>query len=122
MTRERDFIVGGDTPFVQASDGPRAFGADHRPLKMEVDGKEATRAMHLTMCALQRQMLVSGEIKLHPDDPPIDEFMRQFIAGANHDLRLVGLPMLSIAEVNRYSELPEIIAACKAKPEGQPRG
>ena len=94
-----DFILGGDTPFVPASEAYRVLGADHRPLAMKVDGKEATRDMHLVMCAMMWNI---AKEKPMPDMPH-DEFMRQYIAGANHDLRAMGLPMLSITEVRRVA-------------------
>lgn len=106
-------IIGGDTPFVPFSEAARVFPQGHRPLQIAVDGQEATRVTFVAMCAMMRRLTINGECPLRPGDPPLDEFMRQFIAGANHDLRAAGLgPLISIAEVERLSEHPQIVAAC----------
>lgn len=111
-----DPILGGETPFVSFSDGARFFGPGHKPMRVEVKGVEATRDVFLMMCAMMRRLLLNGQLAQRPGDPPLDEFMREYIAGANHDLRAAGLhPLISIAEVVALSEHPKIVAACAAK-------
>lgn len=107
MHSDDDVILGGDTPFVPASEAYRAFGADHRPLGMSVEGREATRGMHLIMCAMMWNI---AKEKPMPDISH-EEFMRQYIAGANHDLRAMGFPMLSITEVRRWADSDAIRSA-----------
>ena len=113
MSATDDPIIGGDTPFVPFSEAYRAFGPDHKVLRMEVEGQEATRAMQQAICAIQWR--IEEQEPSRPKDMPHREFMRQFVAGANHDLRALGIePLLSIQEIEHLSNHETIIAACEA--------
>ena len=96
-------LLGGETPFVAASDAPFVFGSEHRPLSVEIDGKPATRAVNLYICALMwNQSLKMSEEKLRCSHA---DLMRGFIAGANTDMRALGVgPLISIDEVRAYAE------------------
>jgi hypothetical protein len=110
MPADDNPIIGGDTPFVPASESYRAFGKDHAPIYCKIDGKEATRELQLTVCAMMWRM---EEVEPHlPEGMTHREFMRSFVAGANHDLRALGLgPLISMTEVEHWAAHPDIVTA-----------
>lgn len=128
---EKDPIVGGDTPFYSLSELPfvRAAvnaetGFEHRPTRFGITREpndKDTRSMKLVICAMT---WIMGELEPLPDMQEIghDEFMRQFIAGANNDLIELGVkPLLSITEVKHYAADPTLRKAVEesSRPNGE---
>lgn len=109
-------IVGGDTPFVPFSEADRMLPKGHRPLAIEIDGKPATRELNVAICAMTWRMIEDEPDKSHLEGLTHRQFMEQFIAGANHDMRALGVgPLLSMAEVEGLANHPAIVAAVRER-------
>lgn len=109
---ERPPIIGGETPFFSPSDVPRVradirdvTGIDHKPLGIEIDGKDQTRLIKLVLCAMTYNAIHGLDPRLPMEnmgDP--DEFLREFVAGANTDLMAMGKgPLISLTEVKEWA-------------------
>jgi hypothetical protein len=123
-------LLGGDTPFISPSAVPSHkrqlkadTGLDHKPLRIKIEGNEATRDVNVVLCALAW---------IQNEREPMrgvthEEFMKGFIAGANTDMMALGIgPLISIAEVKSLATHPQMIAASdqaqeKARKEGGDR-
>jgi len=117
----RDDLLGGETPFLSASDMALRGDGTHRPLSIAIDGIPATRVFNLEMCALMWGIALEKPLPCTHD-----EFMRGYLGGANTDMRALGLgPLLSMAEVReRYEQLKAADvdgAIFRATPDEPPR-
>lgn len=105
MRDERPSILGGDTPFFAASDAPFLYppGFDHQPFTVAIEGKDQTRNVK---CFLLAGMQNLARLKGYPNDSAgLKQFMREATAGANTDLRALGIgPLISLAEVDAWEK------------------
>lgn len=96
-------ILGGETPFVAASDMPFACGPGVVPLpamRFYVDGVDQTRSV---TCAMLASIQRGGRDVYADNADGLREFMQGAIAGANTDLRALGIsPLISFAEVDEW--------------------
>lgn len=109
MSADRDengILLGGDTPFMQASDAWRYQSPGYKATRFVKDGRDETRIIQLGLLACAWNMF--HEKAAQPGDPDgigdPREFMREMIAGANTDLRALDIePLISMGEVERLA-------------------
>lgn len=102
-----DVIVGGETPYISPSQLDRVLPG-HQTNRYMVEDRDVSREMALAVCAITWNVV--KEKPLADWGTTHAAFMRHFIAGANNDLRILGLPLLSIAEVEARSAHPDVLA------------
>lgn len=93
-------IIGGNTPFVPASEVPFVKEIrDTQPLDVVIEGKDETRTTACVMLAyLQRR--ARGQFGKPAE---LRDFVKGALAAANTDLRATGRgPLISYAEVDEF--------------------
>ncbi len=121
-------IIGGDTPFIPFSDlhrvrthNKKAGVPETKPFRLiDPAGVDRTRETQFVLCVMEWWMMESGETPA-PEGMTLQGFMHGFIAGANTDLRAMAMPMISMAEVERWAHNHAFIAWATAQKEKDAR-